>query len=97
MGVPVVTWPRQNAPSRQTLGFLQAIGKPEWAASSPEDYVRIAAALAADASQRAELRRQLRPLMAASPLCDAPLFTRRLEAAYRQIWRRWCAVQTRQA
>jgi protein O-GlcNAc transferase len=97
MGVPVVTLPRQNAPSRQTLGFLQAIGKPEWAASSPEDYVRIAAALAADESHRAALRRQLRPLMAASPLCDAPLFTRRLETAYRQIWRRWCAVQTRQA
>jgi predicted O-linked N-acetylglucosamine transferase (SPINDLY family) len=29
--------------------------------------------------------------MAASPLCDGPRFARDLEAAYRMMWRRWCA------
>ena len=91
MGVPVVTLPGERIASRQTLGFLQAVGLDDLAADSKGDYVRIAAALAADPARRAELRTALRPRMAASPLCDAALFTPTLEAAYRGMWRRWCA------
>ena len=47
--------------------------------------------LAADPVRRADLRRTLRPRMAASPLTDGAQFTPDLEAAYRQMWRRWCA------
>jgi protein O-GlcNAc transferase len=32
----------------------------------------------------------LRARMAASPLCDAPSFARKVEATYRSIWRLWC-------
>lgn len=91
MGVPVVTLPGERPVSRQTLGFLQVLGLQELAADSPDDYVRIATALAADPQRRAELRRTLRPLMAASPLCDPARFTPALEAAFRHMWRRWCA------
>ncbi|PNH00482.1 putative UDP-N-acetylglucosamine--peptide N-acetylglucosaminyltransferase SPINDLY, partial [Tetrabaena socialis] len=35
----------------------------------------------------------LRPRMLASPMCDAPAFTRRLEGVYRQLWRRHCAAR----
>jgi predicted O-linked N-acetylglucosamine transferase (SPINDLY family) len=90
MGVPVVTLPGIGAPSRQTLGFLQVLGLSEWAAASPADYVRIAAALAADRERLGDLRQSLRPRMAVSPLCDGLAFTRNLEAAYRDMWRRWC-------
>ena len=65
----------------------------ELAADSEADYVRIAAALAADPDRRAELRATLRPRMAASPLLDGARFTPALEAAFRQMWRRWCAGQ----
>ncbi len=80
MGVPVVTLPGANPASRQTLGFLRAIGREEWAAATAEDYGRIAADLAAD-------RRDwgLRQAVAASALCDGPGFTRSLEAAYREL------------
>jgi predicted O-linked N-acetylglucosamine transferase (SPINDLY family) len=33
----------------------------------------------------------LRGRVASSPFCDGPAFTRNLEAAYRAMWRDWCA------
>jgi len=80
MGVPVVTLPGANPASRQTLGFLRAIGHEDWAAASAEDYIRIAADLAGN-------RRDwnLRKAVAGSSLCDGPGFTRALEAAFRDL------------
>jgi protein O-GlcNAc transferase len=91
MGVPAVTWPQDRIASRQTAAFLSELGLTDLAAGSEDDYVRIAADLAADAARRADLRRTLRPRMAASPLTDGAQFTPGLEAAYRRMWRRWCA------
>ena len=97
MGVPVVTLPSDRVAARQTLGFLAELDLQDLAAASPDDYVRIAAALAADPARRAELRRSLRGRMRASPLTDAKAFTPGLEQAYRQMWRRWCQGQPPQA
>jgi predicted O-linked N-acetylglucosamine transferase (SPINDLY family) len=97
MGVPVVTWPQDRIASRQTLAFLTELDLTDLAAASEDDYVRIAAALAGDFARRAELRRSLRPRMAASPMTDGGRFTPGLEAAYRQMWRRWCAGQAPEA
>jgi predicted O-linked N-acetylglucosamine transferase (SPINDLY family) len=91
MGVPIVTLPGDRPASRQTLGFLKALGLEALAATSEADYVRIASALAADAGRRTLLRQTLRSRMAASALCDGRVFTPTLEAAYRRMWRRWCA------
>ncbi|MBI3707421.1 MAG: hypothetical protein HY246_07055 [Proteobacteria bacterium] len=91
MGVPVVTWPRTRPVSRQTLQFLDAIGLDQLVAESPERYVAIAVGLAADPEHLAMLRAELRPRLAASPLCDGPRFARNLETAYRRMWRAWCA------
>jgi predicted O-linked N-acetylglucosamine transferase (SPINDLY family) len=97
MGVPVVTLPQDRMASRQTLAFLHGIGLGDLAANSEDDYVRIAAALAADPARRGELRRTLRPRMAAAPMNDPKVFTPGLEAAYRQMWRRWCEGQPPEA
>ncbi|MFI4976939.1 MAG: hypothetical protein ACHP84_20585, partial [Caulobacterales bacterium] len=59
-------------------------------ATDVQAYVDIAARLAADPARLAEIRRTLRPRMAASPLTDAPAFARKLERAYRQMWTLWC-------
>jgi len=91
MGVPVVTLPQDRIASRQTLAFLHELGLDDLAAASEDDYVRIAAGLAADPERRAELRQTLRPMMAASPMNDPKVLMRSLEAAYRQMWRRWSA------
>ena len=91
MGVPVITLPGERPASRQSLSFLATIGLPELAAASADDFVALAAALAADPARRAGLRASLRARMAASPLCRGDLFTLTLESAYRAMWRRWCA------
>jgi predicted O-linked N-acetylglucosamine transferase (SPINDLY family) len=97
MGVPVVTLAQDRVSARQTLGVLHEAGLDDLAAQSKDDYVRIAAALAADGARRAELRRTLRPRLAASPLTDAKAFTPGLEQAYRRMWRRWCEGQAPEA
>jgi predicted O-linked N-acetylglucosamine transferase (SPINDLY family) len=97
MGVPVVTLPQDRVAARQTLAFLHGLGLDDLAASSEDDYVRIAAALAADPDRRAELRRTLRPRMAASPMNDPKVFAQGLDAAYRQMWRRWCEQKAPEA
>ena len=92
MGLPVVTMPLARPASRQTLGFLTALERTEWVAGDADEYVRIAAGLAADPQTLAAMRRQQRARVAASPICDGPRFTRHLEAAFRDMWRHWCAA-----
>jgi protein O-GlcNAc transferase len=87
MGVPVVTLPGTRPLSRQTHAVLHAIGRPEWSATSSDDYVAIAARLAGDRTELSLVRRDLREQLRASPLCDAPRFARDLEAIYRKLWR----------
>jgi len=52
----------------------------------------LAVALVADIDQRQQWRTSLRPRMAASSLCNGAEFTRNVELAYRQIWKKWCAA-----
>ncbi|MGD0390621.1 MAG: tetratricopeptide repeat protein, partial [Tepidisphaeraceae bacterium] len=92
MGVPVVTLVGQTVVGRAGLSQLTNLGLPELIAQTPQQYVQIATDLAEDLPRLAELRRTLRPRMQASPLMDAPRFARNIEAAYRQMWRNWCAM-----
>jgi protein O-GlcNAc transferase len=93
MGVPVLTFPGATPASRAGLSLLSSAGLPSLAASSEEDYVRIATDLTANLLRLADLRATLRPQMQASPLMDAPHFTRNIEAAYRAMWKRWLLSQ----
>ena len=93
MGVPVLTLPGAMPASRAGLSLLSSVGLEELAASSEEDYVRIAVELAGNLPRLADLRAALRPRMQASPLMDAPRFARNVEAAYRTMWRTWCVGQ----
>jgi protein O-GlcNAc transferase len=92
MGVPVVSLRGKTAVGRGGLSILSNVGLPELAARSEEEYVRIASELAADLPRLKDLRQTLRQRMQQSPLMDAPRFARNVEAAYRQMWRKWCAT-----
>jgi predicted O-linked N-acetylglucosamine transferase (SPINDLY family) len=90
MGVPVVALLGDRHASRVSASLLQAVGLPELVARDRDHYVAIAARLAADPAALAARRAGLREQVRASSLCDAPRFTRGLEAAYRAMWRDYC-------
>ena len=91
MGVPVITLAGQRHAGRVGVSILSNAGFGEWIARTPEQYITLAAGLAADVKKLAALRANLRQRMSDSPLCDGQVFARKVETAYREIWRAWCA------
>jgi predicted O-linked N-acetylglucosamine transferase (SPINDLY family) len=90
MGVPVITLRGHRHAGRVGASLLTQIGLTDLIASSIDEYVEIAAALVGNPGRLDELRRALRPRMAASPLCDEGAFARKMEAAFRTMWQQWC-------
>ncbi len=90
MGVPVVTLAGNRHSGRVGASLLSQVGLSDCIASTTEDYIECAVGLAADKNRLMELRATLRHKMTASSLCDAVGFTRKIEEAYRTMWRAWC-------
>jgi len=90
MGVPVVTLAGGVHAVRVGASLLNAVGLPELVATTPEDYVRVAAGLAAAGPRDAAARAALRERVRRSPLCDGPAFARTFADALRAAWREWC-------
>jgi protein O-GlcNAc transferase len=90
MGVPVLTRVGDRASGRAGLGILSEAGVPELASWSDEEFARKAVELSGDLGRMAELRRTLRGRLEASPLMDAKGFARKMEQAYRGVWKEWC-------
>ncbi len=95
MGVPVVTLcpPAEQSmhAARVSASLFTAVGATDLIASTPDEYLDIAAGLAADPARRAALRSSLRDRLIASPLMDAPAFCRRFERAVVGAWEAWAA------
>ena len=91
MGVPVVTLAGgHGVVARQTFSALSNLGLTELAFPDVDAYIQGAITLAGDLNRLTELRRNLRPRMAASPLRQPEQFVRDLEALYRRMWQAWC-------
>jgi len=90
MGVPTVTLVGEHHASRVGLSLLTRVGLEVFAAATDHDYVSKAVAFAREPDNLVVIRRSLRNMMQASPLCDAKAYTRDVEAAYRTMWRAWC-------
>lgn len=89
MGVPVVTLAGNRHAGRTGLSLLTHAGFPQSAAGTEAEYVAIAADLASDISRLAQIRASLGGQLRRSLLIDAAGHTRAVEAAYREMWRRW--------
>ncbi|MEX2218057.1 MAG: tetratricopeptide repeat protein [Phycisphaerales bacterium] len=90
MGVPVVALAGRAHAGRVGVSLLNAVGLPDLVAETPEAYARVATDLAREAARLASLRASMRERVRGSVLCDGPGFTRKLEAAYREMWRSYC-------
>jgi predicted O-linked N-acetylglucosamine transferase (SPINDLY family) len=80
MGVPVVALLGTRMIGRQSAALLHAAGRPEWIATTEDEYLDIAVGLARSA-ERPELRMSLGREVRASPLCRAQEFTATFERA----------------
>ncbi len=97
MGVPVITCPGETLSSRHAAGYLSTIGMRDLVAHDHDDYVELAVALTNDPARLAALRADLRPRMAASPLCDTERFAGHFEAACMAMWGRFRAGEKPEA
>ena len=93
MGVPVISLVGEHHFSRVGLSILSCVGLEFFAASTPDEYVAKACALAAKPDALAKIRTSMRARMASSSLCDVKLFTQNIEQAYRKMWHHWCQSQ----
>lgn len=91
MGVPVLTLAGRTHVSRVGCTILNSVGMNEFIAFTPEDYVERAVHLALNWKDWIHLRKSLRDRLRVSPLMDEQGFVSELEAAYREMWRLWCA------
>ncbi len=90
MGVPVISLVGEHHMSRVGLSILTRLGLEFFAASTPDEYVLKATALAAKPDALAKIHAQVRARMAVSPLCNRDLFANNIEQAYRQMWHDYC-------
>jgi predicted O-linked N-acetylglucosamine transferase (SPINDLY family) len=95
MGVPVVTLSGSTHRSRVGRSILTNVGLAGLVASSRDEFVDVARRLATDTERLRELRGTLRSTVGRSPVMDARGFGDALDAAYRQMWREWCAERCR--
>jgi len=83
MGVPAVTLRGSTTPGRVGAAILTLVGLPDLIASTADDYIHIAATLAADRPRLEALRATLRGRFQASPLADGPAFAKAMERTLR--------------
>ena len=89
MGVPVITLMGPK-PASKGGGPLKTLGLDRFVTDSPEEYIDVALWVTEHLKELNELRLNLREKMLHSPLMDTQHFTHAMEAAYRQMWHKWC-------
>lgn len=94
MGVPVVSLAGERYIERLSASMLTAAGLGALVCRDADAYIECVAAIAEDFARRRKLRATLREQLRGSPLCDARDLTRRIETAYRSMWRIYLERET---
>ena len=90
MGVPMIALRGSRHVGRVSAALLSRMGQGDLVASDVEGYIEVATQLARDPGRIQAISGGLRRAMSASPLMDGPGFARDVEAAFRDMWKRWC-------
>lgn len=91
MGVPLITMKGDSLASRMGVGILAHLGHHDWIARSPDEYVAIAARLAADVDGLNRIRLGLRDEVEASVLMREDVYMQEFGNALRFMWMFWLA------
>ena len=86
MGLPVVCMSGEQGFANSSAATVQALGMPELACMTEEEYIATAVELAGSPEVLAQFRDGIRPRMQASYLMDYVGFVADMEAAYRLMW-----------
>lgn len=89
MGIPIVTRIGQAFSSRVAGSLLRTVGLGDFVTESESQYVELAVELACNRERLDEVKSRLRSGLEESDLFDPVSFARKLESAYRQMWREW--------
>ncbi|MFA7242840.1 MAG: tetratricopeptide repeat protein [Sulfuricellaceae bacterium] len=89
MGIPFVTLAGRPSVGRLGSSVLEGVGHPALIARTEDDYIKIAVALASNLPELMRLRAGLREEMATGPLMDEAGFARKVETAYREMFKKW--------
>ena len=92
MGVPVVAFPGRTISSRLASATLSALELTDFIGRDIDGYVDLAVAKASDLAALAQLRSTLRGRVAGSAFGDPTRYAGAVEAAYLEMWQRWCAA-----
>jgi glycosyltransferase involved in cell wall biosynthesis len=87
-GVPVVTLKGRRAVAAYGASLVSAAGLADMVAETPEEYVDIAAQVAASTERLVDFRRNLRAMMHQHGLADSERMARVLESAFEEMMRR---------
>jgi len=91
MGVPALSWPGDRAQGRNGMMMIKAAGLADFIVESRAAFVDRAVAASAETARLAALRPRLREAMRRTAIGDQIAFCRSVEAAYRGMWRKFCA------
>jgi predicted O-linked N-acetylglucosamine transferase (SPINDLY family) len=92
-GLPVLTCSGNTFAGRVAGSLLTAVGMPEMATGSLEEYEQMALALARAPERLTALRQKLEQDRDASALFDLAKLTGNIEAAYARMWQTWRSGQ----
>jgi predicted O-linked N-acetylglucosamine transferase (SPINDLY family) len=90
-GVPLLTMVEPSLAGAYARSILEACGLGDLITTSPDQFIDRALELAADPARLDAVRGRVRPGFDGGPICDEAGFTRRVEAAFGEMFDRWRA------
>ncbi|MBK6296139.1 MAG: hypothetical protein IPF55_19320 [Rhodoferax sp.] len=91
MGVPTNARVSDSVVSWQGAATLLRLGLTQWVAHDDDEYVRLAHQWATDLPALASLRAGMRQRIDDNPLRQPRVVAAGMQAAFREMWTRWCA------
>jgi protein O-GlcNAc transferase len=88
MSVPSITLYGTQPSGRSMSSILTAMGRTDWIAKTPADYVEKVVEWSERTKELAQARKTLRNELLESPVVKG--YVEAVEKAYRQCWQEWC-------